>query len=491
MRQGLFINSLRGDESTGLAIIRQPAAQPEVWKKAMSAPDFLQMRRTDAILNNIDDAQAVLGHTRSATKGSAIDVNAHPFQYDHITLIHNGHVNNWKQLDSGTDIDVDSAHVAAAIARHGELETLQKIQGGYVLMWHNARDQTINIAKNDQRPLHYAMIPDWGGYAFSSEYDMLGMLLGRNDIKIEGTIKHPKEMHHFKFELNNDLNKTYYPFLKTSTGYLGPPDRKSAREVATDRWNAKMSKDSDSKEHTGDLVTLSERFFHEHESLIRQIMRNAKERSFRSAHQALQRPQGTKPVDKAKDRLRARKLTYGTGYGVDIIDFTEYKDSEDRGVAVGQMIGMQYRGNLVEIHNVSTDFCLAASDLERHVWGEVYNVKTYEIGKKTYAVVMMEIKKAQYELIMQEWNELQAHKNTSLPMYLGPCNEYIQMADWIILTQDGCSSCQQNLNMSQHEDIYWIDKTPVCASCLADPVIAEALDIKLPSGKRPESGQGN
>lgn len=188
MWQGLFVDTLRGADATGIARVDGRALQTPatIYKRAMAAPDFLQMRGTEAIFENMTEASIMIGHNRSTTRGySHKNSNAHPFQVDNITLAHNGTLTNYHSLTKRNPAEVDSAYITGAFADRPALDVLPELDGAYALVWHDATDGTLNIAKNGQRPLAVMYFGEkddtdgWEGLAFCSEMGMLWWLMDR------------------------------------------------------------------------------------------------------------------------------------------------------------------------------------------------------------------------------------------------------------------------------------------------------------------------
>lgn len=197
--QLLFADQLRGSDGTGIfyndrknnnaiSIIKHPIPSSTL----LSSKEYHDNRSKIVM-----DGSFVVGHNRAATRGK-LDVNCtHPFQEDHITLVHNGTLVTQKELHS--TIEVDSHAICYHIAKYGARKTLKKINGAFALIWFNSKEHTLNICRNSQRPLHLFETKDT--YVLTSEVGLGQWILGRNNIKI---IRHfavdTKKLYKFSME---------------------------------------------------------------------------------------------------------------------------------------------------------------------------------------------------------------------------------------------------------------------------------------------------
>lgn len=177
--QLLYIDQLRGEDSTGVVVVTN-TGNVELAKSSDPACDFIRTKEYDALTTTAyQRGWLMYGHNRKATRGTINDENAHPFWVDdNIILIHNGTLMGHKDLK---DTEVDSHAIAHAIAESDSVaEALQKVNGAYALMWYNVKEKTMNIIRNDQRPLHW--LETEGFYALCSEAEMLQLVANRNNL---------------------------------------------------------------------------------------------------------------------------------------------------------------------------------------------------------------------------------------------------------------------------------------------------------------------
>ena len=121
----LLLIESRGRDATGFVAIGEESLE---WHKAScSATTFCQYRRWVP-----ENARIVLGHTRYATQGLPEFVeNNHPLKRGPYYIVHNGHVNNDKELFSKSDRTrygrVDSEAIAARLSSLEDLSRLNEV----------------------------------------------------------------------------------------------------------------------------------------------------------------------------------------------------------------------------------------------------------------------------------------------------------------------------------------------------------------------------
>ena len=179
--QALYVDALRGWDSTGLVAIREGKA--EYYKRALGAADFLRTRAFQRLVSG--QAEAFIGHNRAATVGSVTDETAHPFVHGHIIGVHNGTLDwGWdKELKDGKKFAVDSDALIYNISQEGVRETVAKAEGAFAIVYYDMKARTLNIIRNKERPMYYGLLNYKGDdrWVYGSEAGLLEWIAERTD----------------------------------------------------------------------------------------------------------------------------------------------------------------------------------------------------------------------------------------------------------------------------------------------------------------------
>lgn len=213
-KQALITDQVRGRDSTGVISIGNNFKKT-LLRSTMIGHQFVE---TDVYKDN-PLGWAAIGHNRAATRGGVTLKNTHPFQFDDICMVHNGTLVSKGSRLPGFDpsLEVDSMNIAKSLSEVGEDEAdkvLTKIDGSFAIVWTDNRDQSINMARNNSRPLHMAINRDNNLLLFMSDGYMLHNLLRYyRDFNYDDVLG-LKEGQHLKFKrgsLRPEV-RTFVPF---------------------------------------------------------------------------------------------------------------------------------------------------------------------------------------------------------------------------------------------------------------------------------------
>lgn len=131
----------RGYDSAGIALSGEAGSEPKLIKRAGRVKDLRALCAESDV-----SGKCGIGHTRWATHGGVCDENAHPHRFGRVTIIHNGIIENYRELIEKYGLEhrlcsqTDSEVVAAVLNRFYEADpyaairkTVLKLKGTFAL----------------------------------------------------------------------------------------------------------------------------------------------------------------------------------------------------------------------------------------------------------------------------------------------------------------------------------------------------------------------
>lgn len=199
-------------------------------EKKMSSIDFRGPDYTGIIkVNNV-----ILGHNRLAI----IDLDKRsnqPFSYNHIKIVFNGEIYNYKELRSllkkkgySFNTKSDTEVLAALYIEYGE-ECLKFLNGMFAFTIYDEKNQTLFIARDrlGQKPLHYMINGRNIEIASQIKQIELGNNLTINDTAVNAF---------FKYKYIPEPYSIYNEIKKLPAGHWGKFDLKSGSFVLNKYW---------------------------------------------------------------------------------------------------------------------------------------------------------------------------------------------------------------------------------------------------------------
>jgi asparagine synthetase B (glutamine-hydrolysing) len=210
------INTLRGVDSSGIAIYEGERNKYNIAKSLYVAPEMLmsQVPTTktgrspyNLFLGNEEKVRAIIGHCRAATIGAVTQETAHPFLVGDVIGVHNGTIRDLvpttlTDKEKKTKVASDSYNAYVYLSTHTPTETYAYLDdtknGAFALVWFDIKKNTINFMRNEQRPLHY--LDAYGSIYFSSLREDLEFMMKKANKT--GTIKSFDVGHHYSLKMD-------------------------------------------------------------------------------------------------------------------------------------------------------------------------------------------------------------------------------------------------------------------------------------------------
>lgn len=186
----LFLDSLRGRDSTGLAAVKRNR-EIMIRKQTVPGYEFIEIPTVYRMMENND--MVWMGHNRFKTQGEITRANAHPFEVldedGDVLLVgaHNGTLNNKYEIERkiGEKFDTDSEGLFHLLTTAPNFkEGINELRGAWSLTFWDATTNTLHFCRNKERPLVYAFTKDRKVVFWASEGWMLYNAAKRNNVEL-------------------------------------------------------------------------------------------------------------------------------------------------------------------------------------------------------------------------------------------------------------------------------------------------------------------
>lgn len=501
MKMGLDIDSWRGWESTGVALTPENLKDaPIIYKRALNGRDFIQLKQVDKLFNDLEKFPVAIGHNRAATtgRGNIVDHNAHPFQYGNITLVHNGHIRNTHSLkgaQEGAQCLVDSSHVAFSMNANGEMETLEQVDGGFVFVWWNQATQLLNVARNTERPFHFAYAERENTLYWASEHTMLLHLMKDIAIDEDLGILYPKPWNWYQYDLKDLRSYKKIPFVKrqgwqkttqgTHSNVTSMRGRHRGDTTAMNGAYAGWTDEEMEAWERGEFETPSERI----EKSITDTSKKAEDAAeIDEIRQALanQRlkdvkiagiPTSPKRIKRAKEELRKLGIDYNAMRNCEPLSWCKYKNQDN----LGSVLARTKKDNLlVEVLQVRHEQFQLYSK-HNNLLVDCINVRNGPNNDfRVIGTVSPRMTKYITDHLERSKREEARGEGGSIERNLdGPDGLKISLDRFVELSDKGCANCQSDIDPKHHGAITWVGRPsqPICPTCSSDPGIMELLGV--------------
>ena len=450
LEQGLKVGLLRGEDATGMFWVDNEGAV-DSYKKALNGFDFLYNPLPNRLLDNIGNFPIVIGHHRFKTQGDRTHKEAHPFTVDHITLVHNGGVNNSHQLPGYERVvdepNVDSYRLTYAIAKKGAKAVLETVEGAYSLIWWDDKEKALFFVRNDKRPLALAIADDKASCYFASECGMLQWLLDRNQIKVKNTFQIPAPLTIWKVEMGKNkvalkkvetfVKKALPPVVRppvttqTTIGGGNRPPAWNNYSSAVPTLNTGVKRPSSRlkwKSHGTQKVENTKNCPTLYGQQKGKIVHNLNKFGIKYGESVWAIPAGFEPHTRAQHK----------GMGL----FTTATNPEEF-IYVYDMLHIDWKDMCDGVLAV----CIDVTNAHQH----------HLVGKINWPGTI-----ASGVFVQKLENENDDH----VQFIPGPDGKLLTAKTFNIMTKDGCCFCGGNVMVLDAEDIEWQDNKPLCETCI-------------------------
>jgi hypothetical protein len=446
LTQALYVDTLRGHDSTGVITVSNNF-DVQTAKDQISGPEFISAPQYMGL--DLDSTWCAIGHNRAATRGKVVKRHAHPFTFGPVALVHNGTLQNMGsnleyKVPSSYKIGVDSAVIAYNLSKappEGAKEVLEQIRGSYALVWTDSRDSSINIARNNDRPLHFGMTAGDKGMYFMSDGMMLHMLTQRKYTQIPSLQKIYSfaDKQHLKFKRGEMVPEvaTIRPFhhhaMGTTAGWWPKNNYQSGRGFKTGTKGTSSTKKYDTKIHR----------FRNTKTKVGHVKINGEMRTIPEQHVKQLEKTFQLKIDEVLP-FRPKKFTAGR--------------TSNQGMVTGTILHPVWDFEIdAQLYNIYWD---SFNNFKDTIWEVAPIGMQFSTPQRANDAVVLTRLVSHYSSDQKVFEDLE----DSVELYEGPDRKLYTEEEWERVAGD-CANCSSPLFASQAPEVLWDGYFAFCADC--------------------------
>lgn len=483
LHDAIMLDTFRGMDSTGMITVADEFETD--WLKTLDEGwDFVAREEFEAM----DRGWAAIAHNRAATRGKVTVDNAHPFKYGGVLLVHNGTLSNMgRNLPNYSDrYDIDSIQICRALGKvkpGRAADVLSEIDGAFALAWTDARDQSINIARNGQRPLHFCHDTSKRILYFMSDGEHLRMLQKRKWVVTRdmGSIYQFAPYKHFKWKRGSLIPEKvdFNPFVDRSDAAKQKEKSQTTKQgqyltyqSPASKKRDKNAKNSSTSRESGGSTESKLPTRHSTRNTSSGKVDKSSSRIWINGAQRKTPPSMLAELRLVTDLDNQCELTFAPDTWHAYPKHPDSKESARFGYCEGTIWipGWETDWGCI-VHNIPEAHC----DLVRQKWMvRPYGVTSQISLNYGYGVMaeLVSFDGPEVEDVVNKPEEPEEDTTTVgeaiEELVVGPFGKYYSLSQYLQFISSGCAHCYKDLKDDDPTMIWWVgedEDSPLCEKC--------------------------